>query len=47
MRKSVKRVSLVLEDHGSNPNFVLDLPCDLEKENLPESPFLHLTEANV
>lgn len=47
MGKLVRRERLVSEDHRAHPNSVLDLPCDLEQENLPESPFLHLKKANM
>lgn len=47
MGKLVRRVRLVSEDHSAHPNSVLDLPYDLDQDNLPESPFLHLKKVNI
>lgn len=47
MGKLVSRVRLVSEDHSAHPHSVLDLPGDLEQENHPASPFLHLKTMNI
>lgn len=43
----VRRVRLVSEDHSAQPHSVLGLSWDLEQENLPEPPLLHLKKVNI